>query len=589
MDRIKGKSAQMIIATGVVLSAIATGTLPAWSAESGKTSQTVTMANPVEQGSPQVESQMGKIIAKISTVYPEFKQLQLQSKVYHREVPNYLKFNGHESTWEWTYGEQGVAEEGGKDDSAIPSNQAVFVLDGKEGSLISFEWNSPPWQKESLHAPTWDLAKAKASEFLQGLGMPVQEYQAREFFENNQMKMIEFHRLYNGIPLLESTYSVAVDGTGRVFGFHSDGRNNFDAKDFPNPIEAISAEAAKKVFSDNLAVNLQYVPQELIDLMQQKSLPSTLPIMGRKTFHPVYVLNYPGSIDAITGKATTAHLEDGKPNEQVVHIQGKGQVLTAPTAAKGLQVLAREFGLNIEGLEENRSIDVRREENTQPHRQRYFWTSKSEKNGGEQGEKEDELSISLTIESDTGRIVGFSAYGKPTDSSRITSFPVEKARAKALDVIGRYIPKGNYDMELTDLSDPSIFKHPEWVDTDKIPKHILDVNNYTYGFTLIHQGIPVESMNASISLDKYTGQVTSLLLSLPELSKLPDVMNIVSKEVAKKAALDNCHLEMYYTWPEYLGQWAPKPSLIYRPDWIMTGGIVDAFTGTMIHQNDKGE
>jgi len=69
---------------------------------------------------------------------------------------------------------------------------------------------------------------------------------------------------------------------------------------------------------------------------------------------------------------------------------------------------------------------------------------------------------------------------------------------------------------------------------------------------------------------------------------LPDNRNVVPAETAKAEFLKQHPLKLFYIWPEYYGQKAPSPYLVYIPDhgsnW---GGYIDAFTGQTVKPENK--
>ncbi|MEZ2737214.1 hypothetical protein ACBQ08_25395, partial [Aneurinibacillus aneurinilyticus] len=135
-----------------------------------------------------------------------------------------------------------------------------------------------------------------------------------------------------------------------------------------------------------------------------------------------------------------------------------------------------------------------------------------------------------------------------------------------------------------------IFEEPEipsWVDKSKLPEMTDDPNGtYSFYFTKLHQGIPVQDHSYHVSIDKQTGKVVSFHLFTPSKKvELPDSQNIVTKEEALATLIKHRPpLELKYTWSWYMGQQAPAPLLVYTWDNSDGFGYVDALTGEYIKE-----
>ncbi|MDD4239090.1 MAG: hypothetical protein PHT62_11140 [Desulfotomaculaceae bacterium] len=102
---------------------------------------------------------------------------------------------------------------------------------------------------------------------------------------------------------------------------------------------------------------------------------------------------------------------------------------------------------------------------------------------------------------------------------------------------------------------------------------------YNFTFTCMHQGILVSDRGYSVTVDGPTGGITAFYDRNSSSSvTLPDSKNVVTTEAAKAEFLKSHPLRLVYLWPEYFGQKAPKPFLVYMPDYGASMEYIDAFT-----------
>ncbi|OPX87835.1 MAG: hypothetical protein A4E53_02333 [Pelotomaculum sp. PtaB.Bin104] len=146
----------------------------------------------------------------------------------------------------------------------------------------------------------------------------------------------------------------------------------------------------------------------------------------------------------------------------------------------------------------------------------------------------------------------------------------------------KYMEQGTVELEICVYStqEESI---PDWVDRSKLEDCLeRPWPSFHFTFTYTHQGIPVSDRLYVIAVDGLTGKVTAFhdgSISSPVV--LPDSENIVTAEAAKAEFLKNQQLplRLVYLWPEYFGQKAPKPLLVYMPEYSYGGKYIDALTG----------
>ncbi len=211
-----------------------------------------------------------------------------------------------------------MSDRAGESAPGIMHAYASLTFETDTGELIRLDIQNPDWASAELPAP--GLAKEKAAEFArQVLGDKMKDYQMSAQIgygggsslddKGNEITWasanVQFERLINGIPFLNSGIQVSVDAAGHVTKYYTEGfyRINDGSKDsepdpavFPAPSLAITREAAEKVFAGLLEMKLNYVGSQ----------PLKYPVFGGKKVETRPVLMYTPSncatIDAVTGK-----------------------------------------------------------------------------------------------------------------------------------------------------------------------------------------------------------------------------------------------------------------------------------------------
>lgn len=227
-------------------------------------------------------------LEKIFKIVPELKELSLESV-----------HGGGEGTWKVV-----LSNRAGGTAPGIMHAHASLVFDTDTGELISLHIQNPDWASVELPSP--GLAREKAAEFArQVLGDKMKGYQV-----SNQMgyggastrddkgngiewasASVQFERLINGIPFLNSGFGVNVDAAGHVTGYYAEGFHEEygglkdgvpDPALFPDPSRAVAREEAEKTFAGLLEMKLNYVERQ----------PLKYPVFGSKKVETRPVLMY---------------------------------------------------------------------------------------------------------------------------------------------------------------------------------------------------------------------------------------------------------------------------------------------------------
>lgn len=516
---------------------------------------------------------------KIYQIVPELKELTVQG-VYDQG----------ESAW-------GVILSDREREAAPGIMQTHVSLSFKTGTneLVRFDIKNPEWA--SLELPPAELAKEKAYEFArQVLGDKIKDYRMSNEIGfigggtrddkgneiNWTMAAVQFERLINGIPFLNSGIRVGVDAAGHVTQYYTEdfhwanGGIKYEEPDlavFPAPSLAITEEAAEEIFAGLLEMKLNYVGRLPVQYPEYRN--------GKGETRPVLMytpLAY-APIDAVTGEPL-AGFQPPPPQTSLVSLTGEGKKLFAANPEEAAALLAAETGMDIAGMKLSGVDEV--VESLQPGIKVKVYHLNSAPQTGQDGMLDYSTMryLYLSTLADTGQVVGFDLQDEAGRGEKAT---VSRAAAQetAIQFLQRYLDRGTAEMEMyvSPLQEESI---PDWVDRSKLEGY-EQRPQYNFAFTCMHQGIPVSDRGYSVTVDGLTGGITAFSGRNSSSSvTLPDSKDVVTAEAAKAEFLKSHPLRLVYLWPEYYGQKAPQPFLVYMPDYGAGIGYIDAFTGKTV-------
>jgi len=560
------------------------GVAGAWWAAQGGTA-TVELQNEAA-GQPAAKAELNEsqrqALEEIYQIVPELKELSVEGV-----------YNEGEATW-------GVFLNDNTGDVGpdIRRTHANLTFKTDTGELLRFDIRNPDWA--SVEFPASGLAKEKAAEFAgQVLGDKMKDYQMNEQIsygggssrddKGNEIRWasanVQFERLINGIPFLNSGIRVSVDAAGHVTEYYTDGsyKRNDSIKDsgldpavFPDPALAVTKEAAAEIYAGLLEMKLNYV--------ERQPMQYPYPILGDEEVETRPVLIYTPTpamyafIDAVTGKPLAESHE--QPLTSLIRLAGEGKKLVAGTPEAAAALLADETGIDISGMKFIREEERGEYLNSGIKVKEYSWHS--EPRTGQGGMPDYGVNRFLTISTlaDTGQVVGFSLYDESGRGQKGT-VTRETAQETAMQFVQRYLEQGAVELVMSSFQaqEDSI---PDWVDRSKLPDN-EQRPEFHFTFTLTHQGIPVSDRYNYVTVDGLTGRITAYSSGNSSSSlTLPDSGNVVTAEAAKAEFLKSLPLRLVYVWPEYFGQKAPKPLLVYLPDYSYGGKYIDALTGKTV-------
>ena len=257
-----------------------------------------------------------------------------------------------------------LSDRAGEPASGIGYVHASLTFENDTGELIGLNIRNPHWASAEL--PASELAREKAAEFVRRvLGDRSQDYRmsggigyGRSVTQDDKGNRIEwakatvqFERLINGIPFLNSGIRVGVDAAGRVTEYHAEDFYRLqespkvvklDPTVFPAPSLAMPKETAAGL----LEMKLSYVGQQPLRYPKPGS--------GEVETRPVlmYVPSVYMPIDAVTGQPAADFY--GQSVVSRISLAGEGRQLAAGTPEEAAALVAAETGIDISGMQETR-------------------------------------------------------------------------------------------------------------------------------------------------------------------------------------------------------------------------------------------
>ena len=566
MKRVK-RLAAAVLAAGIISAS------PAWAAE-----VTISPALPGKIGST-VQDPAGVILnqpqkialEKVCQILPELKDLSVRQRHDYEGEP-FWRLSLTDSP-------QGLIP-------GIDNISAHLTFDKEKGELTALEIQNPKWASEEIPPPV--LAKEKAEEFARRLlGDRIKYYQpaadmgygggsTRDSKGNRIVwasAAVQFNRLVNGIPLLNSGFQVSVDAAGRVTGYHKTDSDNIEFTKFPDPSRAVNKEAAEKNYAGLVKMKLNYLAHQPVkQLTFGKGRNETRPVL-------IYSPSFQGPLDALTGQFP-GDFRGNLPQTEKITLIGEGKRFIVNTPEEAVKLIADEFGLDLSGMK-SAGAEIREELPASGNRvKEYYW--RAEADPGPDGKPVKMMRFAhLTTLADTGQLVGFNLRDD-SGAGREGAFSQETARKTAVQFLQKFLPVGEAQFEIWVPSANEDWI-PAWVDKGKLEANYSRPPQMYFHFNLTHQGVPVTDRYYSVTVDLLTGKIVSFYdgSGSPAVI-LPNSKGIVSADMAKAEYLRRHPLRLTYIWPEYFGQKAPAPYLVYLPASGTGWEYIDAFSGKTV-------
>lgn len=460
-------------------------------------------------------------------------------------------------------------------------------LDAKTGELLSFRHQNPDWTGSKI--PPAETAKQTASAFLKKfdpnlysrvwLNANVGGSGGTTSGDSNGKRYtwthasVNFYELVNGIPFKSNRVQIDVDEYGHVVGMQRMFR--FDSGKLPDPARAVPIEEIRNELAKQLKMEKRYVtrlPKKGEDGQMQWV---DSPVLA---YFPVHV----PAFDALTGQISDPWIRPFFEQERKSYkVIGGEQPGVAKDKEDAERLVSDLLKLDLSQLQ----FTERNGENYGLERgiRTFIWSEKPARDNPQP------LFINAMFDAETGRLLHVHVNGKKHTGNQ-PAFSLEEGEAKALEILKKQLPAGEWNLILLSAVDRSKpFPSPKWFDPEKENGKIINPEAvYSYSFVLGHQGVPVMDQYYSVELDTATGELTSLFLPFGTVGNLPDNRNTVSAEEAKTEFLRSHPLQLVYVWPEFFSQAAPEGQLRYEIDPLyQTFQYIDAFTGKTVTIDDK--
>ncbi|WCK55277.1 hypothetical protein PP175_04650 [Aneurinibacillus sp. Ricciae_BoGa-3] len=466
-------------------------------------------------------------------------------------------------------------------------SNAYIRMDSKTGELLMLNLQIKDWASASL--PTISAAKEKAAQFVNQLlatdrkailGEPESHGSGSSGYQKENKtwvrwahRDVEFPFLINGIPVTgESAVHVGVDGAGHIVSFRYSLPDIAGLK-LNKPSDVLSEEELKKrlITADSLTLN--YTAAQPARYSAEN---------GPENEHPAlyYDFNFFGPIDARTGKPismmTGNEMKAGAFQNVLkdVTLTAQGDKLplihTEQDAANALKQILQ---YDVSQLQREEQPEVAPD--VQKANDRYIdygWTNQKD------------TFVHVTASKKTGQVISLniSQNHNKSNNNKNPDITQEQAYQRASAMLSQYVDPAATNLKVVVLTANPQEDPPTWVDTSKLLEMDNQNKQYLFLFTELHNGVPVTDRCYTIAVDAATSNVVSL--TIPENMdnvELPDTKSIISKEKAAAVFRNQVHFKLQYIWPDYFGQRAPSPILVYMRDSKMPGfSYVDALTGS---------
>ncbi|MEZ2660773.1 YcdB/YcdC domain-containing protein [Aneurinibacillus aneurinilyticus] len=548
-------SSSLMLTPSVLAEEVESGATQATSTQAAKATETTEALTPIPAA-------VQKTMDRLFTLQPELKKL------------NIITSGGREDSQRFLVGLSDRPEEKIKKEDM----SAYLEFDRNTGDLLSFDIRATAWASEKL--PSRQLAQDTAERFLtewfgtegrKQFGKPTRYSDFGSATRNEDGSIVswrtcsvEFPLLLNGIPIENKGVRLEVDSLGHITTYSYD-PVDVDTTKIPKPDTALPIEEVIKNMTTADSISLNYVQEQSGKDGQASEETKTKPVL-RYDLDSRY-------IHAQTGKKA---LDTGlKPTGTKTVLYPKGQTLIARSEEEVKQLLAKLFDINSA----TGTVRVYQPIDLPWQKERRYLDYQFNTEDGQ-------VTAHVTTDKKTGHVYSVSLSTNKEQKKQAARITEEQAFTVARDFLETYADSSATELELQQ----KIFEEPEipsWVDKSKLPEMTDDPNGtYSFYFTKLHQGIPVQDHSYHVSIDKQTGKVVSFHLFTPSKKvELPDSQNIVTKEEALATLIKHRPpLELKYTWSWYMGQQAPAPLLVYTWDNSDGFGYVDALTGEYIKE-----
>lgn len=457
-------------------------------------------------------------------------------------------------------------------DKAIHAN---IVIEPESKVILEYQYQNPLVKSNTPLSEA--KAKKLASVFMKKvLGGVANDYSFKyvipavietEENQENYFTLIGFERLVNKIPYNNPGVYMQMVGE-RVTHYSCDLETYLvDPALFPDPGDALTKSEARSAYKKLLEMNLLYREKQLFDRNGNET--KYKPVL---TYEP----SYTGAMDAFTGQAMFDPDQLFPQTPEQVNVTPEGRKIFVSSLRQGEKLLKSEFGIDVSEWNIT-SISTGEDEDGNIFFLEYEWENRPE--------EDLEESAWFSIEPSTNRVKAFEHYEYRNNNTTV-KVSLEEAEQLALATLQKYLQEPMKETQLTLMHSPEDqLTLPDWIDDEQLVG--FDQNYYQFRLEETNQGVPIAERVYPVRIDAATGEANYIEFGkdLDEVS-LPDNKNTVSPAKAKTSYINNLNFDLLYIWPEYFGQKAPKPVLVYNTSY-KSDGYIDAFTGKFVRTKIK--
>ncbi|MGB9780581.1 YcdB/YcdC domain-containing protein [Caldanaerobacter sp.] len=437
-------------------------------------------------------------------------------------------------------------------------------VNANTGEIVSYSTWTPASEpyKPVIPKYTREEAKKAAIEFLQKITpekfkqteeWTSSPYSTNSYYDPNYN--FSFARIVNGIVFPYNLLSVSVDKNTLKISFYT---QTWDELSFPKPENIITKEEAIKIFKEKIGLTLQYA---LIPPQLEKESYKTLLVYG------VYQ-NAP--IDAFTGEVKKPLYYYPMPGGRTAPAGEKDMQLT-PEEKKEIEAsekyISKDKALEIAKNSLPFSLEGYKLDSASLYTDTYYAPAKNPTWSFYWNLQKDNkyFYVNASVDAVTGELTYFSkTVSDIEDKDKQPKYTSKELREIAEKYLERIIPEK--------------FKNTKYFNETSNPDY--SPNLYTFTYLRTANGILAPFNSITITLNPYTGEITSYYLNWTNVNFTP-AENVITLDEAYKILLDNYEMKLNYILDyDYKSPDAlPKVKLVYQLDFY---GYIDAKTGTLL-------
>lgn len=404
------------------------------------------------------------------------------------------------------------------------SEETISVsIDASTGDINSFYIPYDNKNKNVNSSMTMTEGEKLANDFLSKVyPNKYNEFRIANCNEGNGMINISFSRYFNGIEFPMDTIFIDIDAVNKKpVQFNYNYTSNIEFAKQESTL--ITKETGKKIFSDNIKMNLIYIENNKVS---NEYIPVYSP-----SFTKGYTLNANKS-EFFNNPTTTVNYKisnedlDKIIKKYSTKVDAKKLLSTDDAKLLSIKYCKDILGKDLAVIK----ISKDKFSSESPSNNTNTWNIElSDKNNKE---------IYVTLNADNSSILNiYDNYESNTSEKFTPSITWKEAYIKALETIAKYAPG-----KITHINTSHYI--------NELPRKDLDGNymesNYYFNFTRNENGIDLPSDCIYVSINAKTGGITSFGCNWNNNASFVNSKNIISEESAKKIFMDSNNVKLKY-------------------------------------------